>query len=89
MRSAFEQGRFARCSCITYHVTTSYNAKLITEKSKLQDVAYACQCFIVEYMLLDHEYNEGGALPRHTPEILRKLEADVHNKRVSIDFHLL
>ena len=49
----------------------------------IQDVAYAFQCFLVEYMLPDlPKDDERGSLPKHSPELIKEIEADVHNKRV-------
>lgn len=49
-----------------------------------QDVALTMSCFMMEYMLPDHPSEDiRGPLPNYSTQLVKEIEADVHNKRVS------
>lgn len=50
----------------------------------MQDTAYTLLCFMMEYMLPDLPKEDSrGPLPNYSPQLLKEIEADVHNKRVA------
>ena len=50
----------------------------------MQDTAYTLLCFMMEYMLPDLPKEDArGPLPNYSPHLIKEIEADVHNKRVS------
>ena len=51
----------------------------------MQDSAYTLLCFMMEYMLPDLPKEDSrGPLPKYSPQLVKEIETDVHNKRVGL-----